>query len=150
MNASNTQYDILLQNLLADHADGLLKGVVSTTALLTRYGLTGDLYIKNLIHIAEQIQIAMPEVEPSEAFVAALYAQLVGAHDHNMFDRLVAWRIERLRHLPAHMQLAAGLGGLTLTAGLYWIMRGRGVNFQSVVKAAGDLLPTLSSSERSA
>lgn len=148
MNASNSQYEIILQNLLADHADGLLKGVVSTTALLTRYGLTGDLYIKNLIHIAEQIQLAMPEVEPSEAFVAALYAQLVGEHDHNMFDRLMAWRLERLRHLPPHMQL---LGGLTLTAGLYWIvMRGRGVNIQSVVKAAGDLLPTLSSSERSA
>ncbi len=148
MNASNNQYEIILQNLLADHADGLLKGVVSTTALLTRYGLTGDLYVKNLIHIAEQIQLAMPEVEPSEAFVAALYAQLVGEHDHNMFDRLMAWRIERLRHLPPHMQL---LGGLTLTAGLYWIVtRGRGVNIQSVVKAAGDLLPTLSSSERSA
>ncbi len=148
MNASNSQYEILLQNLLADHADGLLKGVVSTTALLTRYGLTGDLYVKNLIHIAEQIQLAMPEVEPSDAFVAALYAQLVGEHDHNMFDRLVAWRLERLRHLPPHMQL---LGGLTLTAGLYWIVtRGRGVNIQSVVKAAGDLLPALSSSERSA
>lgn len=148
MNASNSQYEILLQNLLADHADGLLKGVVSTTALLTRYGLTGDLYVKNLIHIAEQIQLAMPEVEPSDAFVAALYAQLVGEHDHNMFDRLVAWRLERLRHLSPHMQL---LGGLTLTAGLYWIVtRGRGVNIQSVVKAAGDLLPALSSSERSA
>ncbi len=148
MNASNSQYEILLQNLLADHADGLLKGVVSTTALLTRYGLTGDLYVKNLIYIAEQIQLALPEVEPSDAFVAALYAQLVGEHDHNMFDRLVAWRLERLRHLPPHMQL---LGGLTLTAGLYWIVtRGRGVNIQSVVKAAGDLLPALSSSERSA
>lgn len=106
--------EVRLQNLLAEHADDLVQGRVDLEALLQRHQIDYEQEdVQHLLQLARQIFEAMPDVSPSEAFVTALYARLMGAETLNV--------LMRLRQLPRHMQFAAGIGGLTLTAGFFWI-----------------------------
>jgi hypothetical protein len=152
VNPGNVSYDVLLQNLLADHVEALLGGVPDRNTLLARYGLVRDPWANALLTLAEDIQAALRPVNPSNAFVAALYNRLVGLPELTLLERLMLLRLAGLRHMPRRMQWAAGIGGLTLTAGVFWIAaRGRLASAQRVPKTTPDgMLAGVAASERTA
>lgn len=134
---NQTQNDVTLQDLLAEHADALLGNQLKRDVLLAKYQLAPDSYAARLMDTAEQLYEAMPQTEPSPAFVAQLYEELVGTPQDNFWGRWARRQIERLpalrmpvlqhlpavdvpgiqefRQLPPRMQIAAaGLGGFLL------------------------------------
>ena len=66
-----------------------------------------------LLRLAERLERAMPAVTPSEQYVAQLRQRLLASDPQEMPS---LWR--RIRQLPPRTQLAAGIGGATLTAGV--------------------------------
>lgn len=66
-----------------------------------------------LLRLAERLERAMPAVTPSEQYVAQLRQRLLASDSQEMPS---LWR--RIRQLPPRTQLAAGIGGATLTAGV--------------------------------
>jgi hypothetical protein len=135
---TNNQHvsDVALQNLLAEHADALIKGIRERRHLLQKYRLAPDSYAEELMATAEQVLDAMPHVSPSDVFMARLYEELVGTPATPFWERWAKRQIERLpnlqvpnlqglpvevpaltglRHLSPRVQLAAaGLGGVLL------------------------------------
>ena len=105
-----------LQDVLLAHADALVRGEAERDVLLAHYDATIRDQAVELMDIAERIQNSMPAVRPSERFVAQLGHQLA---QHTGDDPQSLW--ERIRDLPPGMQLAAGIGGATITAGLVLI-----------------------------
>jgi|GEM_PF-1280386 len=103
-----------LQDLLMAHADALVSGAADREALLSPYGEETLAEASELLALAERIQHAMSEVSPSEQFVQQLGNQLATAP--TVVPSRSLWG--RVRHLPPRVQLAAGIGGATLTAGV--------------------------------
>jgi hypothetical protein len=68
--------------------------------------------VESLLDLAEDVQRVMTGVVPSEHFVRQLGLQLTASSD----DALSWWH--KLRQLPPRTQIAAGIGGATITAGL--------------------------------
>ncbi|NDJ86876.1 MAG: hypothetical protein GYB66_13420 [Chloroflexi bacterium] len=140
--------DVRIQNILAKHADALINGDVNVEALLQQHGFAHNERVRQMMQIAEQTYHLMPRVEPSEAFVARLRHDLTGygqpvtmlewlrhlQWDRAAFERTLQEQVDRLsaglpqihldkpldrfRHMPFGMQVAAGL---TITAGVFWI-----------------------------
>ena len=120
--------DVTIQNLLDDHAQGLLSGSLNRQALLSKYGISSDNPVVKLLNIAERTHSAYAEHQPNPEFVNQLYRELIGDTSRPFWSRFGRTNLrmeQRLPHLnqvdlsrwkemsPA-MQLAAGLGGLTL------------------------------------
>ncbi len=103
-----------LQELLMAHADALVSGSPERQALLTAYDEETRAQAAELLALAERIQHTMSEVTPSEQFVRRLGVQLATAP--TVVPSRSLWG--RVRHLPPGVQLAAGIGGATLTAGV--------------------------------
>lgn len=101
-----------IEDLLAAHLDALIAGQDDFDPQLTRYGLTPAKTAEatDLLSLASRLRETLTPVAPSDAFVSRLKGELIGDQPVTL---LVRWR-----KLPAHYQLAAKLGGLTLTAGL--------------------------------
>jgi hypothetical protein len=102
-----------LHELLAAHADELIAGTLDKQLLLTRYNRLSPAEVHDLLALAEQISLALIEVSPSPEFVTELRLRLLEAarqHDRSLLGRI--------RHMPRRTQLAAGIGGATLTAGV--------------------------------
>jgi len=111
MNAQDRQ----IEELLAAHADAMHTppaGLEVFKHQLDRYSLTPQQTDEavELLDLAQALREALGPIEPSAAFTARLKNELVGEQPMTL---LVRWR-----KLPAHYQLAAKLGGLTLTAGI--------------------------------
>lgn len=114
------------ENLLSMYTDALLQGHVDLKAFLQEHSVAFDSSLGRLVRLAEYLYTMMPHVKPSPEFVESLYAELVGADVDDakdwlsqfQFERQLERQLERFRHLPRPMQLAAGL---TLTAGFFWI-----------------------------
>ena len=104
--------DNQLENLLAAQFDALIAGQDDFDPQLTRYGLTPAQTAEatDLLNLAYRLRGTLMPVAPSEAFTSRLKGELIGDQPVTL---LVRWR-----KLPAHYQLAAKLGGLTLTAGI--------------------------------
>lgn len=105
-----------LQDVLLAHADALARGEDKRDDLLAQYDALVRAQAVELMDIAERIQRSMTGVQPSERFVRQLGHQL--AH-YTEEDSQSFWG--RIRDLPPGMQLAAGIGGATITAGLVLI-----------------------------
>jgi len=105
-----------LRNLLMAHADALVAG-----AAFERLRVPGAEVLNGqvapLLALAEQIQRVLTPVEPPERFVAQLERDLRAAH---AADRPTVWR--RIRRLPPTTQIAAGIGGATITAGVVLLL----------------------------
>ena len=108
-NSENSQ----LEDLLAAHTDALLAGLEDFDPQFANYGIASSQAAEatNLLGLAFRLRETLTPVAPSEEFTRRLRNELVGAEQP--VTLLVRWR-----KLPAHYQLAAKLGGLTLTAGL--------------------------------
>jgi hypothetical protein len=106
-----------IQHLLADHADALIAGTLDLRRLRRQYNRVIFGQAESLLALAEQISESMPVVVPSEEFVEQLRCQLIeGSPIHRSL-----WK--RIRELPPRTQLAAGIGGATLTAGVVLFAR---------------------------
>ncbi len=114
------------ENLLSIYTDALLQGQVDLMAFLQEHGIAFDSTLGRLVRLAEYLYTMMPHVKPSPEFVESLYAELVGSDmvdskdwfSQFQFERQLERQLDRFRHLPRPMQLAAGL---TITAGFFWI-----------------------------
>jgi hypothetical protein len=106
-----------LRELLIAHADALVAGRLAPEQLLRPYDAETRSEVIELLALAERVSRALAEVSPSEQFVAQLRRQLV---EIPVSERRSWW--ERIRQLPPRTQLAAGIGGATLTAGVVLIV----------------------------
>lgn len=105
-----------LQDVLMAHADALARGEFDRDVLLAQYDELVRDQAGVLMDVAEYVQRSMTTVTPSERFVTQLRRELAHASGD---DPQSLW--ERIRDLPPGMQLAAGIGGATLTAGIVLI-----------------------------
>jgi hypothetical protein len=105
--------DNQFQDLLMAHADGLVAGNLDREQLRSRHSRLSLSDIDDLFTLAERISLALIEISPSPDFVDELRLRLLEVADqHNRS----LWG--KLRHMPRRTQLAAGIGGATLTAGV--------------------------------
>lgn len=130
---SQTSYlsDVTIQNLLDEHAQNLLSGNLNRKTLLSKYGVKSDNPVVRLLDIAERTHSVYSDHEPSQEFVNQLYKELIGSTSRPFWSRfsrgsrksehlpslpnLQQVDLQRLKELqPTAIQLAAGLGGLTL------------------------------------
>ncbi len=103
-------------DVLMAHADALRTGYVDRDALLVHYDPQDRREIESLMDLAEQMHQILFSVNPSEQFIAQLHHQLLQDLDDESRTLL-----ERIRYMPPGLQIAAGIGGATLTAGLVLI-----------------------------
>lgn len=95
------------------HADALISRSAAHASLRQSYAETAEGDLEALLRLAERIEQAMPPVAPPEPYVAQLRHHLLESDPQ---ETLSLWR--RIRQLPPRTQLAAGIGGATLTAGV--------------------------------
>jgi len=101
-----------IQKILAEYLDGS----TSVENLLAKYNILPDSELAALLELARALEEMLLPIQPSPRFVGELRAELLGAADqHKLTQRL-------LRQLSA-THLAAGIGGLTVAAGLLWFAR---------------------------
>ncbi|HRE47964.1 MAG TPA: hypothetical protein PLD47_09585 [Aggregatilineales bacterium] len=121
-----------LLTLLAEHADALAAG--NTSTLLEVATLT--LSERALFGIAEALHRALPGVEPNPEFLAKLRRDLLEAlRAEKRGLPVLAW-LSRWRNLPTGYRIAAGVGGLTIAAGLTLL------GVRRVIDAAGKIAPS--------
>lgn len=130
--------EVQKQNLLAEHADALLRGPRQLKEFLARCGITHEEPLGQLMILAERLYAAMPWVEPSPDFVHQLYLELVGTSDSSVREwwrlpqlerftlNTAQQQLDRIRQMPLPVQLAAGITLTTITAGVVWIASSRG------------------------
>lgn len=105
-----------LAEFLADHADALLGDSVDLDRLIAPYDRIAIDQVEGLVAVAERLSRSLVDVKPSDLFVEHLRQQLLYGQEP---ERRTWW--QRLRRLPPRTQLAAGIGGATLTAGVVLI-----------------------------
>ncbi len=110
MFASDGKDSAPLEDLLAAHADSLIAGLTDFAPQLERYSVAQAAEATQLLDLAQRLRESLVPVAPSDEFIERLKGEFVGEPQLTL---LVRWR-----KLPAHYQLAAKLGGLTLTAGI--------------------------------
>jgi hypothetical protein len=108
--------DTQLLDFLMDHADALIAGTLNLDQLFEQYEQVPRDQIEDLLKLAERMSRTLTTVNPSDQFVKQLYFELLEAA---LNQRPTIWR--RLRQLPPRTQIAAGIGGATLTAGVVLI-----------------------------
>ena len=115
-----------LEDLLAAHADGLVEDL--SVPELTGFGMTLQQAeeASELMLMAHMLQNTLVPVMPSPEFAFRLKSELVGNQPLTLGVR---WR-----KLPAHYQLAAKLGGLTITTGIVLLAIRRGLEIIGVVR----------------
>ena len=116
-----------LQELLANQADALIAGTEKFQPDFERYRFNSqqEAEARDLLQLASQLREALAPVSPSMEFATRLKGELTGQAPVTL---LVRWR-----KLPASYQLAAKLGGLTLTAGIVLLAARRGINVVSAL-----------------
>ncbi|MBI5958648.1 MAG: hypothetical protein HY866_07935 [Chloroflexi bacterium] len=114
----NHQRERQIQDLLMTHAEALISGTLNLDHLLASLDQEARHQVADLFSLAERVSSALIEVDPSEKFVASLRQELALA-DAAMLQHDSIW--QWIRHLPPRTQIAAGIGGATLTAGMVLI-----------------------------
>lgn len=111
-----------LQDYLMAHADALIAGTLDREALARRFGTVDTAQLDAVVTLAERISRVLTETAPSEEFVARLRHELMTS---NVFDEDSL--VERLRRLTPReqLELVAGIGGATLTAGVFMLLASR-------------------------
>jgi hypothetical protein len=106
------------QDLLMAHAEALISGTLNLDQLLASFDQETRREIGDLLILAERVNNTLVQVDPSEKFVAHLRQELAQA-DAALLHHTSVW--QWIRHLPPRTQIAAGIGGATLTAGMVLI-----------------------------
>lgn len=101
------------EEILAEYAEGLAAGTLTVADLIEKYQIEAGSELDVLLQLAETLDDILMTVEPSAQFVDELHQTLLKER-----ETLLA----RLRHLSPS-QVAAGIGGLTVAAGLLWLAR---------------------------
>jgi len=104
------QLDRGLGELLIAQAAALIAGLAWSTTF-TSPGTGGE--ADSLFALTEELHRTLVPVEPSPIFVRELRRRLM---DEQIEQQLSLWA--RTRQLPLPVQIAAGIGGATLTAGI--------------------------------
>ncbi len=104
------------QNVLMAYADALVSGTPPSDDLLADVDEDLRDSIQDLFALAGQISLGLTQVVPSEQFVAELRSRLLDVEGVHYLSWLGRWR-----QLPPKTQIAAGIGGATLTAGVVLI-----------------------------
>lgn len=105
-------------DFLMAHADALINRSLDTEKLLEQYNEVAASQVDSLVSLAEQISVSLVPVQPSEEFVTELRQRLSDA----VFLEPASWW-QRIRQLPPSVQLAAGISGATLAAGVVLVAR---------------------------
>ncbi len=113
-----SQSDSQVDDLLMTHADALVRDAEEAHALKDQTDPALLQQVDDLLQLAEMISQVLPGVIPSEQFINELRQQLITA---GTLDDVTLW--EWIRGLPPRTQLAASIGGATLTAGVVWFAR---------------------------
>ncbi len=100
-----------IADLLSDYADG----VAPLETLLDRYNVSYQ-QVSELVDLADQLRSTLVEVSPSPQFVDGLLQELIGEQQ----AAALGWW-SRIQAMPTRTKLAAGIGGITLTAGVLLI-----------------------------
>ncbi len=109
-----------IEELLNAHANALLAGVEDFSPDQYPIDPAQAVEAADLLRLATRLRETLAPVVPSEEFTQRLKNELVGTQPVTL---LVRWR-----KLPAHYQLAAKVGGLTLTAGIMLLAARRAMN----------------------
>jgi hypothetical protein len=105
-----------LQDFLMAYADALVSGTRDADSVLEQFDRDMRGQVEDLLTLTDQISQVLTEVAPSEEFIAQLRYRLTevgGPESRSLWTRI--------RRLPPRTQLAAGIGGATLTAGVVLI-----------------------------
>ena len=102
--------------MLLAYADALVAGLAWSLPFNKR-GVAPE-QSEDLFALTEQLHHTLVPVEPSPIFVRELRSHLM---DTRLGDEPALWA--RTRQLPLPVQIAAGLGGATLTAGIVLVAR---------------------------
>jgi hypothetical protein len=126
-----------IEEILAQYADQLIDGRMTIPELMAQYQIPNGSEAESLLTLAVQLEAVLVKVAPSPEFVAQLRHDLLsGSSQHGL---------ARLRSLSAAQvgQLAAGVGGVTMVAGVlfwYWSRRERlpslGLDTESIAALA--------------
>jgi hypothetical protein len=108
--------DRQIEDFLMVYADALVSGSPELDRLLDDYDDMVRSQVEGLFTLAERISRSLIPVAPSEQFVNRLRHELI---DSASDEPRTLWG--RIRSLPPRTQIAAGLGGATLTAGVVLI-----------------------------
>ena len=108
--------DRQIEDFLMAHVDALVSGSPDIDQLMDQYDDVLRSQVDGLFTLAERISQSLIPVAPSEQFVNQLRHELIDAASG---EPLTLWG--RIRSLPPRTQLAAGIGGATLTAGVVLI-----------------------------
>jgi hypothetical protein len=103
-----------VEDILAEYADGLAAGSLQAQDLIQKYDIQAHSELAALLKLAQALETILVEVEPSPEFVLDLRRELL--HE----PQTVLHRLSKLSNSQMG-QLAAGLGGLTLAAGILWL-----------------------------
>ena len=120
LNSTDNAHNNWLDEILAAQADALIAGDEDFD--MEGFELTSSQAAEanELFRLAVQVSDSLQPVMPSEAFMARLKDELTGESQSAL---LVRWR-----KLPPQYQLAAKLGGITLTAGVMLLAARTGIN----------------------
>jgi hypothetical protein len=108
--------DRQIEDFLMAHADALVSGSPEFDDLLDQYDEVVRSQVEGLFTLAERVSGSLIPVAPSEKFVNRLRHELIDAAS---VEPRSLWG--RIRSLPPRTQIAAGIGGATLTAGVVLI-----------------------------
>jgi hypothetical protein len=114
-----------LEELLNAQSEALLAGV----PFALRHGLYGmddsaQAQVTDLTRLAQRLHETLVPVAPREEFLSRLKQDLIGQPAPETTPALLS----RWRNLPPRYRVVAGLGGLTITAGLALIAASRVVD----------------------
>jgi hypothetical protein len=101
------------ENLLAAVTDALLKEGDDIDAILSRHQVSRSEY-EGVIKVLTRLHVVLVGVRPSRIFVQRLKQDLIGTPQRGF--------VAQLRHLPARVQIAAGVA---LVAGFMLLTRRR-------------------------
>lgn len=109
-----------IEDILAEYADQLIEGHITVAEVMAKYNIPSGSETEILLKLAFQLETVLVNVAPSPEFVAQLRQDLLSGSSQNV--------VARLRTLSAAQlgQLAAGVGGVTVVAGVlfwYWSRR---------------------------
>ncbi|MBE0689145.1 MAG: hypothetical protein IH587_03370 [Anaerolineae bacterium] len=106
-----------LEESISSVISDYVEGVVPLENLLNQYQVSFD-QVQELVELSDRLSARLAEVNPSAAFVESLYQDLLGKRQESRSW----WRrvpvSERVQTMPKSAKIAAGIGGITITAGM--------------------------------
>lgn len=102
-----------ITDVLADYADS----AAPLASLLEQYQVSFS-DVQELIELSDMLAAQLTEVSPAPTFIDSLYQDLLGKR----LESRSWWRRvpvpERVQTMPRSAKIAAGIGGITITAGM--------------------------------